>query len=517
MKNKDHSKLSKKIESFDTFSEILSYRANVSPEKIFLIEGDKVLTYKKFNNLVDSCCFYFKKNGIIPGNVISVVLRNSVDYLIIYFAAIRSRLIINPFPYHTSANEVIQKARDVKPEIIFCHNNHFKSLLKSKYKIINLDKIGDESFSIYLEGFKNKSHPILPIIDNQVAVYYYSSGTTGGPKIIEYTHKSMVLGQASMVRAGFSKLNSVHLCVLPLGHTASLRYTVKQCICTGSMIVLYESFWKLRSNLWSEVDKHKATFMEIVPSILIAILNTPYKDFNKKQVNSISFIGCGSAFLPKNLQDSFEKKFGIKVANLYGLSETGATHFDDPSQDSWKAGSIGKPFDIVECKIFTESGKEVKDGNDGEIGIKGPGLFKGYLNNTKLYNNCFHKGFFMTGDIGRKDKQGNYYYTDRKKDLIIKGGINIVPSHIEGVLQSYPFIKEAAVIGVPDMLLGETIKCFLIPKNGIKIDADKIRNYCKEKLGDFKTPSEIEIVETLPKGPSGKILKKDLRLFSTKV
>ena len=123
----------------------------------------------------------------------------------------------------------------------------------------------------------------------------------------------------------------------------------------------------------------------------------------------------------------------------------------------------------------------------------------------------------MTGDIGRKDKQGNYYYTDRKKDLIIKGGINIVPSHIEGVLQSYPFIKEAAVIGVPDMLLGETIKCFLIPKNGIKIDADKIRNYCKEKLGDFKTPSEIEIVETLPKGPSGKILKKDLRLFSTKV
>jgi long-chain acyl-CoA synthetase len=252
--------------------------------------------------------------------------------------------------------------------------------------------------------------------------------------------------------------------------------------------------------------------MEIVPSILIAILNTPYRDFSKEQVNSMKFIGCGSAFLPQNLQDAFQERFGIPVANLYGLSETGATHFDDPFVKGRETGSIGKPFDIVEAIIFDENGKEVQNNIVGEIGIKGPGLLKGYLNNQKLYEECFNKGFFMTGDLCRKDNKGNYYYMDRKKDLIIKGGVNIVPSQIEEVLQSHTAVQEAAVIGKPDILLGETIKCYLVSKNGSKPDIKELKSYCKEKLGDFKTPSKFEIIESLPKGPSGKILKRDLRL-----
>ena len=251
--------------------------------------------------------------------------------------------------------------------------------------------------------------------------------------------------------------------------------------------------------------------MEIVPSILIAILNTPYKNYKKEQVSSMRFIGCGSAFLPQNLQDAFEEKFNIPVANLYGLSETGATHFDDPFVKGRETGSIGKPFDIVEARIFGEDGEGVQNAEVGEIGIKGPGLLKGYLNNQKLYEECFQKGFFMTGDLCRKDEFGNYYYVDRKKDLIIKGGVNIVPSQIEEVLQSHPNVREAAVIGKPDMLLGETIKCYLVSKNGSNLDISEIKSFCKEKLGDFKTPAEFEVVKSLPKGPSGKILKRTLR------
>ena len=141
--------------------------------------------------------------------------------------------------------------------------------------------MSSDCFTEYLQNFAPNPQKVLPVANDDVAVYYYSSGTTGGPKIIEYTHSSMVLTQASMVRAGLTEPDAVHLCVLPLGHTASLRYTIKQCVCTGSTVVLYDSFWKLRSNLWHEIQKHGATFMEIVPSILIAILNTPYKDFSK--------------------------------------------------------------------------------------------------------------------------------------------------------------------------------------------------------------------------------------------
>ena len=513
MDNKTQYQLSKRIESFPTFSEILAYRAEQSSAKTFLIEGDNKWTYREFDNLVNRCCRYFAKIGLKPGNTVSFILRNSIDYLIIYFAAIRCRIILNPFPHHMSGIEVLQKLEDIHPESVFCHNSHYKTLSESNYRLINLENIGSDSFLVHLQNFATDPVEALPIAEDEVAVYYYSSGTTGCPKIIEYTHSSMVLTQASMLRAGFTEPGAVHLCVLPLGHTASLRYTIKQCICTGSTVVLYESFWKLRSNLWNEVQKHGATFMEIVPSILIAILNTPYKNFTEEQVTSMKFIGCGSAFLPLNLQDAFEEKFGIPVANLYGLSETGATHFDDPFTKGRETGSIGKPFDIFEARIFGENGEEVQNDEVGEIGIKGPGLLKGYLNNQKLYEKCFHKEFFMTGDLCRKDKEGNYYYIDRKKDLIIKGGVNIVPSQIEEVLQSHPIVREVAVIGKPDMLLGETIKCYLVSKNGSSLDISEIKSYCKEKLGNFKTPSEFEVVEFLPKGPSGKILKKDLRLI----
>ncbi len=511
MDKKTQYQLSKKIESFPTFSEILAYRAEQSSAETFLIEGDNKWTYREFDNLVNRCCRYFTDVGLKPGNTVSFILRNSIDYLIIYFAAIRNRIVLNPFPHHTSGKEVLQKLEDIHPESVFCHNSHYKTLAESNYRITNLENIGIDSFPVYLENFATDPAKTLPIANGEVAVFYYSSGTTGGPKIIEYTHRSMVLTQTSMLRAGFTEPGAVHLCVLPLGHTAARRYTIKQCVCTGSTVVLYDSFWKLRSNLWHEIQKHGATFMEIVPSILIAILNTPYKQFSKDQVSSMRFIGCGSASLPQKLQDSFEKKYGIPVANLYGLSETGATHFDNPFLPGRKTGNIGKPFDIYDVKLFHEDGIEVNAGEVGEIGIKGPGLFKDYYKGRELFDECLNTGYFMTGDLGRKDKDGIYYYVDRIKDLIIKGGVNIAPAQIDEALQSHPGVEEAATIGKPDMMLGESIKSFIVLKKGMVLDTSLLKAYCMEQLGHFKTPSEFEFVNELPKGPSGKLLKRKLR------
>ncbi len=499
------------IEKSPTFSEILDNTARKFSNQIFLIEGEKQWSYLVFNNLVNHCCRYFKNLGLERGDIVSCILRNSVDYLIIYFAALRSRVILNPFPYHLSANELLEKIEIVKPKYLFCHKGHFNQLSKSKHTIINLDEIAGKNFLQLLEKFSGEEFQSPEIDSEQTAILYYSSGTTGSPKIIEYSHKSMVMSQASMIRSGFTFPGSVHLCVLPLGHTASLRYTIKQCICTGSTVVLYESFWKLRSRLWEDVEKYSATFFEVVPSILIAILNTPYKNFKKGQVSSIDFVGCGSAYLPKSLQDAFESKYGIPVANLYGLSETGATHFDNPRVPGRKTGNIGHPFDISKVKLFKEDGKEVKKGEIGEFGVKGPGVLKGYYENQTLYKKCFKNGYFITGDLGKQDEDGVYYYIDRKKDLIIKGGVNIVPAQIDEILLSHPSIEEAATIGTPDVLMGENIKSYVVLKHGIEIDVNNIRLYCKEKLGDFKTPTEIEIISDLPKGPSGKILKRELR------
>lgn len=500
--------LAAEIESSPSFSEILAHTSSRFPQKIFLIQGENEWTYDQFNGLVNQCCRYFEDLELRSGDILSVILRNSVDYLVVYFAAIRSRIILNPFPYHLSGNEVLSKVANVEPAIIICHKSHFMELSASRYKIENLD---EQDFQETLKKYSESPISSIPIKDGQTAILYYSSGTTASPKIIEYTHKSMVLSQASMLRSGFSKPDSVHLAVLPLGHTAVLRYTIKQCVCTGSTIVLYESFWKLRAKLWEEVEKHKATFMEVVPTILIATLKTPYNNFKKEQTSSMDFIGCGSSYLPQNLQEDFEKKFGIPVANLYGLSETGATHFDNPMEPERKTGNIGRPFDIVDIKIFNNDGREAKYGEVGEFGIRGAGLFKGYFKNRQLFDECIKDGYFMTGDLGQKDENGVYYYVDRIKDLIIKGGVNIAPAQIDEVLQSHPGVEEVATIGKPDIMLGESIKSFIVLKNGANLDSKQLMAYCTEQLGDFKTPSEFEFIAELPKGPSGKILKRELR------
>lgn len=513
MNNKfySNSSLLKDLKKCLTFSEILEFTSARVPENFFLIQGDKKISFKEFNLLVNQCCNYFKHIDLRRGDIISVILPNSVEFLIIYFAAIRSRIIINPFPFHMSAQDVLNKVEMINPKKVFCSKKHIMEFSKSEFEIINIDADSNKSLVDELLTFKNYDFKFMSIDNNQTAVLYYSSGTTGNPKIIEYSHKSMVETQLSMIRSNFTNSKSIHLCVLPLGHTASLRYTIKQSVCLGTSVILYESFWKIRTDFWKEIYKHKITFVEVVPTILITILNTNYYDFKKKQSSSLEFIGCGSAYLPPNIQRNFQKKFNVSVANLYGLSETGATHFDDPRSLKRKIGSIGKPFDIFSVKILDEKRKEVSFGKIGEIAIKGSGLFKGYLKNKKLYQNSFHKGFFLTGDLGMIDKTGYNFFVDRKKDLIIKGGVNIVPSEIDEIILSHPEVEEVATIGVPDPFFGEVVKSYIITKNNFLLSTDEIKNFCIEKIGDFKSPSEIELVDRLPKGPSGKILKRELR------
>ena len=327
----------------------------------------------------------------------------------------------------------------------------------------------------------------------------------------------MIENQASMFEAGCFNHNSVHLCVLPLGHTAALNNSVFHCVLTGSSVIMFESFWKVRSELWDIIHEHKVTYMVVVPTILIAILNTPYDNFSKDKVKSLSFIGCGSALLDKSLQSKFEKKFGIPVANLYGSSETGATHFDNPFKKGRKTGNIGKLLNNVDGKIYKDGSLIDKVGEEGELCIKSPALLNGYFNDNQAYEDCFIDGFFKTGDIVSFDKNKVFYYVDRKKDLIIKGGVNILPSQIDAVLQSHPQIIEAATVGKPDIFFGETIKSYVVLKNDKVIDTQEIVIFCEDKLGAFKTPSDIEFLNELPKGTSGKILKRELRKKDLKI
>jgi len=511
MNSENNLELSQRLQSFPSFSEILNYTVEKNPNQPFLVMNQESWTYAQFNIKVNQCSHFLHDLGLKPKEILSAILRNSPDYLILYFACIRSRIIFNPFPYQVHAKEILKKVGSLEVKILVCHNDHFAELTSSETNLINLDDIDSKPFMEVLSQYSGQPFDPPELTDNQTGILYYSSGTTGNPKLVEYTHRSMVASQASMVRAGYVNPCEKHLCVLPLGHTAALRHTIKPCICTGSTVYLYESFWKIRNEIWDLVEQNGITFFNVVPTILIAMMNMSYSEFSRDQIRTMKFIACSSAPLPRKLQTEFQERFGISVSNLYGCSEIGAAFFDNPLSSGWIPGSVGKPFDVFQVAIFNEKKEVVTPGINGEIGVSGYGVLKGYLNDSDAFRESMHLGYFMTGDLGYIDTDGFLHYVDRKKDLIIKAGVNIAPSQIDGLLQTHPSVNEAATVGKPDPYLGEIIKSFIIIKENSNVEKKDLMLFCKAELGDFKTPSEIEFVESLPKGPSGKILKRKLR------
>jgi len=501
-----------RVEDCLTFSDLLRFHARRQSEKDLVYDGISGVTYcySEMDVLVDKAVKYLYQNGASRGDIISIIINNQAEYLILFFATLRIGAVCNPFPYNLSDQNINKYLSYVEPTLVFCQNKHFGSLMQNDWPV-HLIEDGNEGFIEHVRqlGIGNKED-FSPAGD-EVACLHYSSGTTANPKGILYSHKNMIALISSVVR-GFKFENSdCHLIGLPLGHTASFNYSLLPCIYCGARIILCESYWKIRSDLWRYIEEFNVSYLEVVPSVLFDILNTPYKDYDRRKLKRLDIIGCGSAPLPIGIQKKVEKKYGIRVANLYGLSETGPSHIDDPTLEEWEPGSIGVALDVNEVRIFDEDGNEVPIGEIGEIAIKGENVFVGYYKNEAGYKDVFKDGFFLTGDLGFVDKKGLYYFMERKKDLIIKGGANIYPGEIDEVLFQHPQVNEALTVGIEDYYLGEKIKCFIVLNEGASIDKNGMKIFCLQKLGDFKCPDEFVFVDDLPRGPSGKLLRRALK------
>jgi long-chain acyl-CoA synthetase len=307
------------------------------------------------------------------------------------------------------------------------------------------------------------------------------------------------------------KFDDIHIGFLPLGHTAITNYSLLPVIYNASTLILCENFMKIRAEFWKIVNRFKATYVEMVPTLLFMMLNTPYDQADIENNKTLKYVGCGSAPLSLDTQLDYKEKFGIPVINLYGLSEAGPTHFDDPFREGWEPGSIGIPIHNCECIILREDKSEADINEIGEIALKGDNVFIGYYNNEEAYREVMHNDYFLTGDLGYKKEDGQFYFVDRKKDLIIKGGVNIVPGEVEEVLYQLKDIEVAAVIGIPDAIYGEDVVAFVKPVKNVQISEDEIRSYCLQHFQEFKCPKRVIIIDKFPLGPSKKILKRELK------
>ena len=490
----------KEILKQKNFSDILKCTSHFYPNNIFIVENENFFSFKEFDELVDQCCEYFLELNLKAKSVVTLLLPNSIEFIILYFACIRYGLIVSPIPSSSNMNNIKHSIKLSKSKIIYSEKKIY-----FKKKIQNI-VIKDLSFFLKkLKKFEIKKFD-KKIIPNSTAVYYFSSGTTSLPKLIKYSHYAMVQCQKLLNKSNFLPKFSNHMSFLPLGHTASMRYSIKNAIVNVGTVFLYKNYWSIKDYLWKEIKKKNINFIGVVPTILQAI----YINSSRiKKIRSLKFFGCGSSILSKELQIKFEKKFQTKISNIYGMSEIGVASLDNPNSKKRKIGSIGESLKGVTIKLFKNKNKVVSDNTIGEIGIKTPAIFSGYIPNKKI-NFLKNKGYFMSGDLAvKKDK--HFFFIDRSKDLIIKGGVNISPQEIDDCLNSNNKVFESASISKQDNFFGEDIKSYVVLKNGYKAKKDELMNFCKKKIGQYKTPSQIVFVKQLPKTASGKILKRLLK------
>lgn len=470
-----------------TLADFFSEHAS-SSKFIYEIENGK----KKNHKLILNNARQLSSNVLVKrGDIVTVILPNSIEYIECFLAAMLGGWVFNPLPYFIQIQELKKIFTYVEPNIIITDKKEIFSHLSKQYKILTPGQVLSGN-----EKFKQKE-----IDPQQPAALYYSSGTTDNPKGVMYSHKNMVSLINSIIR-GF-KFTSAdrQLAFLPFGHTASINYNILPSLLIGCDLFISKGFEHLRSIFFNILEKYRITYTEIVPTILF-ILNKLKVDISNIDLSLLEFIGCGSSTLPLSAQKEFITHYGVGIGNLYGLSETGPTHIDDPRKKGWKPGSIGIPLDVNKCRIS----------EDGEILIKGENVFMSYYKNKQLYEKSVVDGWFHTGDLG-KYNEGKFYFTDRKKDIIIKGSINIVPMEIEEVVHEHPAVLECVVVGKADKIHGEDV-AIVIVKNG-NMDNEKlvreIKNLCRSRFSSYKVPGHIEFWNTIPKTPSKKLLRRKVR------
>jgi len=348
---------------------------------------------------------------------------------------------------------------------------------------------------------------LFPTNDDEVAALVYTSGTTGKPKGVMQTHFGLYYTATKVQETNNYSMEAINVAMLPLCHSYGIGIMNSASLRTHGKTVVLRQF--NLEQLFSAIEKYKVTSVAAVPTMYIYMLS--YPDYAKYDLSSVKYFICGSAPLSIDTWKQFKEKFGGEIAEGWGLTEACANNSVNPIDGLKKIGSIGKPMMGMEMKIFDDAGNEVPHGREGEIVLRGPMVMKGYWNQPEATAEILHDGWLHTGDIGYVDADGYFFITDRKKDIIIKGGENISPRAIEEVLYTHPGIAEAAVIGITDKVYGEDIKACVVLKPEQKTTSDEIMEYCKGKLKRFFVPKEVVILPAMPKTLVGKILKKELR------
>jgi long-chain acyl-CoA synthetase len=456
-----------------------------------------------------------KKLGVKQGDRVIMQMQNCPEVLQSFQAIWKIGAVAVPINYLVGQEEINFIYKDSGVHTVITSPEHLEKVKIAKSKspgVKNIVIVSDKEYegTYNFQKLIESSSDDLDIVqtaDDDIAALIYTSGTTGTPKGVMLTHYGLYYVAKCQQDTTNLPQDLVTIAVLPLCHSFGVGMMNGAFLRYHGKVVIMRQF--NLEQLFSNIQKYKVQSVPAVPTMYIFMLM--YPDAGKYDVSSVWNWVCGSAPLSLDTWKQFKEKFGGEIGEGWGLTEAGAVNSGQAHVPKKKCGSIGLPMKGMEMTIFDNDDKEVPQGQEGEIVLKGPMVMKGYWKLPEATAEVIKNGWLHTGDIGYVDKDGYFFITDRKKDIIIKGGENISPRTIEEVLYSHPSISEAAVIGIKDPVYGEDIKAFVTLKPGQTATPEKIKEYCDGKLKRFFVPKEIVIMSALPKTLVGKILKKELR------
>jgi fatty-acyl-CoA synthase len=495
---------------------VLAHHASRTPNKPLSVFGEETITYEEMATRAASLAGGLHERGVRARDVVGLVSHNCPEFLETVFAANYLGAIAMPINWRLAAPEVRYILEHSEARALLCS--------EALADLASEATIGLEATLVRaciarhpptgwvpLADLRASSSvpPRVPAAGDDVHRLMYTSGTTGRPKGVMITHANLAWKNlAHVIEFGFTS-DDLGLACGPLYHVGALDLTATSLIAAGATLIIQPLFEA--SDVVDELERSRVTTVWLAPAMINAIMALP--DIERRDLSSVRLVINGGEKMPIPLIERLQRTFPAAwFADAYGLTETvsGDTFLDRDSIVT-KLGSVGRPCLYLELDIWDEERRSLPSGERGEVVLRGPKVFKGYWRDPEATAAAFAGGWFHTGDIGVRDDDGYLYIVDRLKDMIVSGGENIAGSEIERVLYEYDGVLEVAVVGRPDDRWGEVPAAFVVLWPDATASADDLIEHCRGQLARFKVPKEILFLDALPRNPSGKVLKRELR------
>jgi long-chain acyl-CoA synthetase len=485
---------------------IVTASARRSPDAPAIRLGETQLSYSELDDRSARLAALLDAKGVKPGDRVGVMLPNVPEFPIAYYGVLRAGGVVVPMNVLLKRREIAFYLEDSGAELLLAWHGFGEEARLGAEDAAELVEVEPESFAALLAEHE-PGMEVAETDEDDTAVILYTSGTTGKPKGAELTHDNLFRNAEISSRTTCEiGEGDIVLGSLPLFHSFGQSVSMNASLLVGACLTMLPRFDP--GEALETIQRDRVTHFYGVPTMYGALLHHP----ERESFDTSSLRNCitGGASMPVEVLHGFEDAFGCVVLEGYGLSETSPVSCSNHPDRERKAGSIGTPLEGVEIRLVDEDDNEVAPGEVGEVTIRGHNIMKGYWRNPEATAEAMRGGWFHSGDMARTDEDGYFYIVDRKKDLIIRGGYNVYPREVEEVLYEHPKIREAAVVGIPHPELGEEVGAAVVVHAGEQLLPEEVGGFVKERLAAYKYPRLVWFVDELPKGPTGKILKREI-------